>query len=123
MGQLNLTETQYKSLLMHTLDLLEAEFSSDLPISTVKLLLQIPSKGTVSMTQLVKQAKMSPAGVSRTMATLGGYRATNRRVLEHPFVVVEDDPMDRRYKTVGLTDYGRQFMGRMVGLVDRYAAT
>lgn len=116
-----LTETQLRGLLINTMEAFESEFGTDLPVSTLILLLKLPTTGSVPMSQLVKQSKLSPGGVTRTVSTLGGLRAANRRTVEKPYLTVADDPNDRRYKLISLTDYGREFVKGVTSLVDRYA--
>lgn len=114
------SETTIKNLLLHTLEEIETELGSDFPISSVILLLRLPTKGTMPMSQLVKQSRLSPAGVSRTVATLAGFGRANRRVMDNPMVVMTDDTVDRRYKMVGLSNYGVAFIARLASLYSRY---
>lgn len=107
-------------LLQHTIELLESEFGMDFPLSSVLIFLNIPIKGQTTMTQLVKSSNLSPAGTSRTVATLAGYHKTNRRVLEHKYVTITDDPNDRRFKKVALTSAGIKLRERLDNLTSRY---
>lgn len=114
------TEAKMKNLLLHTLEAIETELGSDFPVSSVILLFRIPRKGYIPMSQLVKQSRLSPAGVSRTTATLAGYSKANRRVMEQPLLELVDDETDRRYKMVGLTAHGAALVDRLASIAPRY---
>jgi DNA-binding MarR family transcriptional regulator len=113
-----LTELKYRDLLIRTLELVEGEFGTDLPISSLILLLKIPTKGAIPMTQIVKSSKLTPAGTSRTIATLAGFSKSNRREIDKPYFELTEDQQDRRYKYVSFTDYGKQFINRMLSVIN-----
>lgn len=111
-------EVQVRDSLIRTLETLEAEFGTDFPISSVILMLRIPAKGNVSMSQIVKASRLSGAGASRTLATLAGYSKVNRRLIEKPYLSIVEDPADRRYKFVSYTEYGKAFINRLLSIIN-----
>lgn len=112
-----LTESKYRQYLIRSLELAEAELGSDIPVSTLLVLLKLNGKGATPMTQVTKSSGLSPAGSSRTISTLAGFAKANRREIKKPYVTMVDDEVDRRYKMIHFTDYGRQFVDRMLSVV------
>ena len=112
-----ITESEYRTLLVNSLETAEEVLGSDFPVSSLILLLKLPSKGEAPMSQMVKMSRLSPAGVSRTAATLAGYSRAGRRVMDKALLDLRDDPMDRRYRMVGLTEAGKQFINRCLSPV------
>lgn len=112
-----LTETKFRDLLVKALELAEEEFGSDMPVSSLVLLLKLSTKTPTPMSQIVKVSKLTPAGVSRTVSTFAGYSKINRREVEKPYLYLTEDPADRRYKYVAHTDYGKQIINRLLSVV------
>lgn len=110
-------EVKIRDTLIRTLETIEAEFGTDFPVSSVILMMRIPAKGNVSMNQLVKSSRLSGAGASRTLATLAGYHKVNRRAVEKPYLSIDEDPADRRYKFVSYTDHGKAFINRLLAVL------
>lgn len=115
-----LTEEAYRAMLIRFLEQAELEFGSDLPISTLKILLRLSPKGSTPMSQILKSNNLSGAGVSRVVSTLAGYTKDNRRVVDKPYLYLEDNPADRRYKNVVMTDAGKQFVNRVLASIYPY---
>lgn len=112
-----ISESQFRTYLIKTLEIAEAELGSDIPVSTLLILLKLNTKATTPMTQITKTSGLSPAGASRTVSTLAGFSKANRREIKKPYVELRDDESDRRYKLVTLTDYGRQFVNRLTATI------
>lgn len=113
-----MSEFRFKDLFIRALEMTEAEFGTDMPVSSLILLLKIPTKGETSMSQVVKATKLSPAGASRTIATMAGYSKVNRRSIEKPYLVLTEDNADRRYKFVSFSDHGRAFINRILTIIN-----
>ena len=92
---------------------LEERLGSDAPISFIGVILRIPYTGEIQVTDLRRQLNITGAGVSRTLAAMCGYNTAGRRKLP-TFCIMKDDPKDRRYKTVALTDEGRKFVFQLL---------
>ena len=82
-------------------------FGTDVPITTLQMLLSVPMTGTIPFRKLREQNKLTEAGASRVMATLNNHNLAHRRVMGR-LVDIFVDRNDRRYRNVGLTKYGRQ---------------
>lgn len=112
-----MTESKFKLMLLKALEIAEAEFGSDIPLSALIILLKMNTKGATPMTQITKSSKLSPAGSNRSVSAMAGFSKASRREIAKPILNMYDDPMDRRYKMVEFTDHGKHFMNRLVSVI------
>lgn len=91
----------------------EKEFGTDVPISTLDILLMVPLKGSIPVTKIRTMSTLTEAGVSRVLSTLNAHNITNRRVLDKLVEIFIDD-VDRRYRHVKLTKRGKQVVSRFM---------
>lgn len=108
-----ITDAKLKAGFVQALMIVEVELGSDCPISLLNVLMRIPRTGEISISELRRQTKMTGGGLSRLVAILAGLKKAGRRSID-PFIVLRDDPLDRRYSLVSLTDDGRNFIDRVV---------
>ena len=86
----------------------ELIFGSDIPVSFINIFLSLNPKQPTNVTDIRKNTRLSPAGVSRALAIMGAYVTPDRkgRTLDKPLLKLSTDIKDRRYKHVELTKYG-----------------
>ena len=108
-------ETKKKSITNLLLEV-EKEFGTDVPISTVDILLMIPLTGSVPVTKIRAMSSLTEAGVSRVLSTLNAHNVANRRVLDKLVEIFIDD-VDRRYRHVKLTKRGKEVVTRFMSYV------
>jgi len=91
--------------LLHRCELI---FGCDIPVSFINIFLSLNPKQPTNVTDIRKNTKLSPAGVSRALAIMGAYVTPDRkgRTLDKPLLRLSADIKDRRYKHVELTKYG-----------------
>lgn len=63
---------------------------------------------------MITDAKMKSG-----FAILAGIKKEGRRSIV-PFILLRDDPVDRRYSLISLTDDGRNFVDRVVSQLSFY---
>lgn len=112
-----LTETKFKTLFIRALEIVEDEFGTDMPVSSVLIMLKLSMTSPTPMNQVANQSKLSGAGVSRTISTYAGYAKVNRRTIDKPYFLLSEDAVDRRYKFVSFTDYGKRIVNRILGVI------
>ena len=91
----------------------EQELGSSLPVSFLTLLMSIPMDGSATVTNLRAQSSLGESGVSRALSMMAQHRTDKGRKVPK-FLTMYDDPSDRRYRLVELTDNGRRFMSSMI---------
>ena len=99
--------------------MVEIEIGTDCPVSLLEVLFRIPRTGEVSISELRKMTPMSSGGMSRLVALLAGHKKEGRRDVP-TFITLRDDPADRRYSLVSLTEEGRNFVDRLVSQLKFY---
>lgn len=114
-----ITDGKLKAGLVQALVMVETEIGTDCPVSLLDVLLRIPQKGEISISELRKMTPMSSGGMSRLMAMLAGHKKEGRRDVP-TFIQLRDDPADRRYSLVSLTDEGRNFVDRLISQLSFY---
>lgn len=114
-----ITDAKMKSGFIQALAVIEMELGSDCPISLLNILMRVPRTGEISISELRKQTKMTGGGMSRLIAILAGIKKEGRRSIK-PFINLRDDPVDRRYSLISLTDDGKNFVDRVVSQLSFY---
>lgn len=94
----------------------EMELGSSLPVSFLTILMAIPLDGPIAVTQLRKQTSLGESGVSRALSMMAQHRSDKGRKVPK-FLIMYDDPLDRRHRLVELNDNGRRFVGSMLDLI------
>ena len=119
-GELQMiTDAKMKSGFIQALAVIEMELGSDCPISLLNILMRVPRTGEISISELRKQTKMTGGGMSRLIAILAGIKKEGRRSIK-PFINLRDDPVDRRYSLISLTEDGKNFVDRVVSQLSFY---
>ena len=113
------TDAKLKAGLIQAITLIEHEVGTDCPVSLLDVLFRVPRTGEISVSELRKQTKMTGGGMSRLIGILAGIKKEGRRTIT-PFITLRDDPVDRRYSLVALTDEGRNFTDRVVSQLGFY---
>jgi len=104
---------QCKSQIRNSFYDVERELGSSLPVSFLTLLLSIPLDKPIAVTQLRQQSSLGESGVSRALSMMAQHRTDKGRKVPK-FLVMYDDPMDRRHRLVELNDNGRRFVQSIV---------
>ena len=113
------TDSQVKAGLTQAINMISVELGSDCPVSLLDVLVRIPRTGEISVSELRKQAKMTGGGMSRLIAILAGIKKEGRRSMD-ALITLRDDPLDRRYSLIALTDEGRNFLDRLISQLKFY---
>lgn len=95
----------------------EQELGSSLPVSFLVLLLSVPTDGAIHVTELRKRTSLSEAGTSRALSMMTQHRKDKGRIVPK-FLEMYDDPEDRRYRLVELTQNGKRFVDTLLHLID-----
>lgn len=114
-----ITDAKLKAGFIQALTLIESELGTDCPVSLLDVLMRVPRTGEISISELRKQTKMTGGGMSRLVSILAGIKKTGRRDVP-AFIQFRDDPLDRRYSLVSLTEEGRNFIDRLVSQLSFY---
>jgi len=104
---------QSKGQVRNSLYDVERELGSSLPVSFLTLLLSIPMNKPIAVTQLRQQSSLGESGVSRALSMMAQHRTDKGRKVPK-FLVMYDDPMDRRHRLVELNDNGRRFVQTLI---------
>ena len=102
-----------KSKLRNALFDVERELGSSLPVSFLSLMLSIPMDEPIAVTALRQQSSLGESGVSRALSMMAQHRTDKGRKVPK-FLVMYDDPMDRRHRLVELNDNGRRFISAIL---------
>ena len=94
----------------------ERELGSSLPVSFLTVLMAIPLDGPIAVTQLRKQTSLGESGVSRALSMMAQHRTDKGRKVPK-FLIMYDDPLDRRHRLVELNDNGRRFVSSLLDLM------
>lgn len=81
----------------------------DFPLQAVALLMGIPEKGDTSLQECAKRLNLSTASLSRNASLLAGLGRKRQDAAEIKLAEIFEDPNDRRYKRIRLTDEGRAY--------------
>jgi DNA-binding MarR family transcriptional regulator len=114
-----ITDGKMKAGLVQALVTIETELGTDCPVSFIEVLMRIPRTGEISISELRKMTPMSSGGMSRLIAMMAGHKKEGRRNVP-TFISLRDDPADRRYSLVSLTEEGRSFVDRVVSQLSFY---
>ena len=105
-----------KSKLRNALFDVERELGSSLPVSFLSLMLSIPMDEPIAVTRLRQQSSLGESGVSRALSMMAQHRTDKGRKVPK-FLVMYDDPMDRRHRLVELNDNGRRFISAILNMI------
>lgn len=114
-----ITDAKMKAGFVQALATIESEFGSDCPISLLTILTRIPRTSEISVSELRKQTGMTGGSTSRLVAILAGIKKEGRRSVE-PMIQLRDDPIDRRYSLISMTEAGRSFVDRLISQLSFY---
>ena len=76
-------------------------------IAILSVLVTIPTRGMIPMTQLKKLVDIKPSTLSRTLTVLAKHKTRTGRKFDEPLIQIIEDIDDRRHKYIELTHYGR----------------
>jgi len=82
--------------------------STGLSMHQFSVLMQLHHKGACGMSEISERFEVSPAAASQLV----------EKLVQHGFIVREEDPNDRRAKLLNLTDKGRDLIHQ--GIEERY---
>lgn len=89
-----------------------ADIDPEMQIATMLTFLYVARRGTCNQKDIELELGMSNAAASRNVSYWSDFKIRNRPGLG--FIRREEDPMDRRYKVLTLTDKGKAFYQRIV---------
>ena len=84
--------------------------SQELPIAQMLLLLEVAQAGDsgTSLTEIANTHNMGQANASRNLAQLG--KSNRKHAAGYQLIDAVENPMDRRFKILTLTNNGKLFM-------------
>jgi DNA-binding MarR family transcriptional regulator len=82
--------------------------STGLSMPQFSILMQLHHKGACGMSEISERFEVTPAAASQLVDKL----------VQHGFIIREEDPSDRRAKLLNLTDKGRELIKQ--GIEERY---
>jgi DNA-binding MarR family transcriptional regulator len=89
-----------------------ADIDPEMQIATMLTFLYVARRGTCFQKDIELELGLSNAAASRNVAYWSDFKI--RDVPGYGFISREEDPMDRRYKRLTLTDKGKAFYQRIL---------
>jgi DNA-binding MarR family transcriptional regulator len=111
-------ETQSYKLLLNVTAKVRA-LDVDMTLLGFSTLLAVMEHDGIGMADLTHRVKTSTSSLSRVIAVLSGHGYRTKAGLD--LVSIKDDPTDRRYRNIYLTDKGKKLAKEMDTTAKRFA--